>query len=609
MRLLVAALATTGALAQWSDPDSTKKMAQQALERRHSLAQHFQKGNEKKHRTLTDKKKHRAVLTDEEKEGIQRMLKGRARESVATSEAKTEGTRGTNTSGAKKEGRGGADKKDEMEPVAGNDSANNVYPSVNWGKDLMMTAAYDAKSQKSDKSGPTKAPSNSGGKRPGSSPSTPSDPSPSGRTDKSGKSGGSKSRKISSGICTKRLHIAFEEIVELGPNGPFGRIETPSDVTKLCAFVPPTDDSDDYNFGCPFLFIPGMGFLQGEEEYIELLGEAAGTAFNSLVLYCQCHQGFDLGCAAKIPHGPPTSTTEYVEKEVLVNGYSEFIPFSTPADRADYCMMVGVWNGDFESDVAHDLSPDVMDCGCFFTGTAKDMVGTCPGVELGAFFEFPVDPDMPTSSPTIEKPTYTFYDSFENGEFPGGNWTVSNGDLESRRRRLEEEEESSSDWALTTARAYNGDYSIKNPDLNNDAFTPRIANAILAVSEDWGTPGILTFSALADLDDDYLLLIVDGELYYNDIYGDVWDTYDVYLGPGSHEVIWVYWYNRLGEDDPGVGEAFVDEVFFTPSTLIPTYSPTVDTPFPSYFPTVSPTVSPTSNDDDATSNDDGATPS
>lgn len=349
-------------------------MAKQALERRHNLAEQHQKGYEKRQKTT------KVILSDEQKQHIaSRMLK-RTRE-AATTNTKDTGTSSIRASAATASARGGRTKEDGPGKVKKEDARTttdgqddpgmNLNSHLQMGENIVMTASNPKSGKTSPapgKAGKSKEPSNG--------------PSPKSKTS-------SKSRKISSGICTKRLDIAYEQIIALGSNGPFGTIDTPSDVTDLCAFVPPEDEEDDYNFGCPFLFIPPLGFIQGEEEYIDILGEEAGMAFNSLVLYCQCYQGFDLGCADKIPHGPPTTEKEYETKTVLVNSYSEFIPFSTPAVRAEYCKMVGVWNGDFESDVALDFSPDVTDCGCFFVGTAKDMVGTCPGVDLGAFFEFP----------------------------------------------------------------------------------------------------------------------------------------------------------------------------------------------------------------------------
>lgn len=250
------------------------------------------------------------------------------------------------------------------------------------------------------KPSPAKAPSNASS--PSRGKSGKNGPMPSSRSKSrkdEPKSGKSNDDGPPSTICSKRLAIAFEQITALDPDddGPFGLVAEPSDVTDLCYFMPPDERNQDFNFGCPFLFVPELGFVQGEEEYVEIFGEDAGVAFQSFVMYCQCYQGFELGCAAKIPHGPPAPSES-------VNGYSEYIPFSTPDDRAEYCKMVGVWNGDFDSEDV-EFTPDVEDCGCFFVGQAQDMVDQCPGVELGEFFEFPEGPSDPTMMPT-STPTY-----------------------------------------------------------------------------------------------------------------------------------------------------------------------------------------------------------
>ena len=191
---------------------------------------------------------------------------------------------------------------------------------------------------------------------------------------------GSKSNKV--GTCDKRLTTAYEQMRVLPE--VFGAITSPSDVTKTCSFYP----TAGFNFGCPFIYFPPFfGFLDSEEMYQSAVDDAAiGTAFWSLVLYCQCYQAFDLNCASKVPHGPPSAVATYDIGDRFVNSYSEFIPSSTPEKRLQYCQMAGVWNGDFDSSIASQFSSDVKDCGCYFVGTAKDMVGTCPGVDLGAYF-------------------------------------------------------------------------------------------------------------------------------------------------------------------------------------------------------------------------------
>jgi len=164
------------------------------------------------------------------------------------------------------------------------------------------------------------------------------------------------------------------------------------------------------NFGCPFIYYPPMGFIKGEEQYVDIFGEKVGEAFQALAMYCECYQGYELGCAAKIPHGPPTTMQEYPERtpsEVIVPSYSEYIPVSTPGERTEYCKLVGVWNGDFDTDIVPELEEDVVDCGCYFIGQAQDMVDQCPGVDLGAFFDTEESPSTPTFAPSSSYPTYS----------------------------------------------------------------------------------------------------------------------------------------------------------------------------------------------------------
>mmetsp|Transcript_27146 Transcript_27146/g.65221 ORF Transcript_27146/g.65221 Transcript_27146/m.65221 type:complete len:697 (-) Transcript_27146:284-2374(-) len=668
MRMLVIALAVDGGLARWSDPNMVKDLARQGIERKHGLAERRQKGDERQasRKLSSEKKAPSSSLTDEQRRGLQsRVLSKRttATTSVGGSTnndkafSRTKRTEGGATDKKTAAGGGGGDpssassvKRDKKTSADKKGGGGGLSSHSSWTHLVKQAALEGAKAGKaspgmgkgktpelspSSNSGgsPGKSPSNSGGgkMRPPSVPSwskpspptTPTWSSPTNdwdappRSGKTAKGGGAwggawgKSRKpIVPSICDKRLYQAYDQIRALGTDGPFDTVRTPEDVTELCEFMPPEEDDDDYNFGCPLMYIPTLGFIRGQEEYMELLGDEAGEAFNSLVLYCACHQGFELGCAAKIPHGPPTSTISYETSDATVNGYSEFIPHSTPSARAEYCKMVGVWNGDFEADIVQDFTDDVKECGCFFVGTARDMVGTCPGVELGAYFEFPppIDTDMPTPFADTDMPTTVFptmvptqaaafEDGFEEGStaFPDEPWSLSNGDIYARRRKLEEEEEAV-DWAITTEEAYTGESSIKTPDLAIDGdATPRWANVTLAVDEEWGTPGFLTFYAKTDLgDDDYVDIWIDGD----DLRGSLWQKadwvrYRIYVGPGSHDVTFAYAYNPFYYDDPDTGVAYVDEVTFTSSgTLIPTFSPTTD--FPTYYlPTANPTGEPT----------------
>jgi len=223
-------------------------------------------------------------------------------------------------------------------------------------------------------------------------------------------------------VCTKRLHTAFKQMSEFSDEkGPFGIINKPSDVTKHCSFMAPMNE-EHINYGCPFIYDPnnpmadkptGYGFVEGEKEYQMYwkkkhpssdpkMVEKFAKAYNNFAQYCQCYQGYDMGCATRIPHGPPTQETMYMNDRVATaNGYSEYLKADgTTSERAEFCKLVGVWNGDFLTDVVQDFTEDVKDCGCYWIGVAKDMVGTCPGVELGAWYKF--GPAPPTPSPSDE---------------------------------------------------------------------------------------------------------------------------------------------------------------------------------------------------------------
>ena len=281
----------------------------------------------------------------------------------------------------KKEDAKKNDKSDEDSNRSGGNTAENksspeskpVHPSPADDKD--KSGNDNVKIQAVSPTGPKGSDSTDKSSSPTSSESSSS-------SSHSYSSKGKSSKSSKGGTCDKRLTTAYEQMRVLPE--VFGEITSPSDVTKTCSFYP----TAGFNFGCPFIYFPPFfGFLDSEEMYQSAVDDVAiGTAFWSLVLYCQCYQAFDLNCAAKVPHGPPSAVASYDIGDKFVNSYSEFIPSSTPEKRLEYCQMAGVWNGDFDRSVAYDFSPEVRDCGCYFVGTAKDMVGTCPGVDLGAYF-------------------------------------------------------------------------------------------------------------------------------------------------------------------------------------------------------------------------------
>jgi hypothetical protein len=70
---------------------------------------------------------------------------------------------------------------------------------------------------------------------------------------KQGKVGGSKSRKVSSGVCNKRLQLAYNATQQFPSD--FSNIQEKEDITALCEFRP----TADANFGCAgFYFDPAI---------------------------------------------------------------------------------------------------------------------------------------------------------------------------------------------------------------------------------------------------------------------------------------------------------------------------------------------------------------
>ncbi|KAL9184872.1 hypothetical protein ACHAXT_002649 [Thalassiosira profunda] len=567
LRLALVAVAASGASAAlWGDGDNMGKNFQDALERRHTLAAQHRKGNER-----------RASDTEP---GPSRMVRQLKRN------------------------------RDDMEEG----SKKGMLEGLQMGAAHSSRGAHGRAPKTEKGNPPAKAPSSGGKKSSKGSPSSPSSPSR-GKTDK----GSGKSRKVSSGICDKRLEMAFDLIEPLAnsTDSPFGLVESPADVTDLCFFEPPNEPEDN-NLGCPFFYIPNndmgipSGFLTTEEEYVDTLGEA-GPAFWQLLLYCQCYQGFELGCAAQIPHGPPTSMVQYAstdgtQKDVLANGYSEFIPASTPGERAEYCKMVGVWNGDFDSDVANEFTPEVDDCGCYFVGQAKDMVSQCPGVDLGAFFVFPREDDGPATSPMLDEPPY----DFEDGSFPSPPWSVDNGEFDGTdasepaaimqneasnwsfrgNRRLREEKDAKKkvdvtkfvkasrqkarrrldghlDWALTDEESFDGDYSITSPDLS-DSESPRYASVTLDIGalEDEGIvqlPALLDFASKLDFPNnsggdvfEALLVVVDGVIVLEEIESSGWDRGSGLVDEGTRAITWEYVF--IPNENPS-GSVYLDDIF------------------------------------------------
>jgi len=428
-------------------------------------------------------------------------------------------------------------------------------------------------------------------------------------------------------------------------------IEKPGDITETCYFEPP-EEGFEYGLGCTnIIFLPGVGFTTNATEADSSLTPEEQEAFDAIVQYCDCFNAYEQGCAAAIPHGPPSSTVDFGMGEVGVNSYSEFIPFSSPAARAEYCIFAGIWNGDIDTDILPELDPTVQTCGCHWIGQARQMVGTCPGIELGAFFEPPLPPMTPTFSPvpTPSPPPEDVvlysqdFDEPVDGVFPD-NYNISDGetigwmtggglappvplpgaqvDRRGLRRMLEKggirrlQEDTDFNWMISKDEADSEPNSISPPNLMNSTInvnmTRAVSFAIFVTGEDWGQ-GELTFDFMTDIELPYHeidIFITDdpeGELVFVEELLDTegeWDDSAVFVPEGRHYIFISYVFNPEQEADlPDIvdgyeGNLYIDNVEFTQfGTQVPTLSPTMTrmpTDIPTYTPTDGPTSAPTS---------------
>ena len=387
----------------------------------------------------------------------------------------------------------------------------------------------------------------------------------------------------------------------------------PSDITGFCPFKKPDPEkSFEFGLGCTnIIFLPGIGFTTNSTEAADAVGRptspAEEEAFDAIVQYCDCYNAYEQGCAAAIPHGPPTQV-DYGSGQVLVNSYSEFIPFSSPAARAEYCLFVGVWNGDMDADdVYYQLDPTVQTCGCHWIGQARQMVGECPGIELGAFFEPPVITNSPTISPKpTPKPTpmptpesgLLYNETFDsNNMFPDDYpmWTTGGGlvppdilPVAGDRRRLHrhiakegvrrlqnrnDDPDPYFHWMISDDQSFSPTNSISPPNLmnstKNENMTTAFSYAMFETDENWGE-GTFKFHFWTDINPndpnppyheiDVFYTADDPvnftDLVFNTDLGNTqdvtdppqgWDDHDLLLPSGKHFVIISYVFNPTGD--------------------------------------------------------------
>ena len=203
-------------------------------------------------------------------------------------------------------------------------------------------------------------------------------------------------------VCTDRLEMVKAE-VELN----FGLEVTDEDITAACSFANEIDSpfTAEYfpNLSCPVkaypfselaIFVDG-GFLMNDVLYEEFYGTPLGRALWLHHKYCECHQGYELGCAAKIPYPEESSGSAlrslfsaFLTDGELFGLGSNVQPGDSPKKWQEYCKFAAVWNGDISYERYDDigLNPEVKECGCFFVGSARKNVAGCPDVDLYAHF-------------------------------------------------------------------------------------------------------------------------------------------------------------------------------------------------------------------------------
>lgn len=224
----------------------------------------------------------------------------------------------------------------------------------------------------------------------------------------------SASKSAKTGFCDKHLGEVLYGL-EYFDNFFFDiYVPTREEITGTCSFgdgvkIFVDDDDDIYvfpgaypNWGCPVVVDDEIGyFLDKEEDYISFFGPVFGYLNWKLVNYCECHQGYDLGCASKIPYpeyGPivgGASTTSEGEQEVAGPVFYDSVVY--PGDNTkkweEYCKFAAIWNADVTDDDNTSrarfggLTKEVQECGCFFIASAESRVGACPGVELFGYFD------------------------------------------------------------------------------------------------------------------------------------------------------------------------------------------------------------------------------
>jgi len=190
------------------------------------------------------------------------------------------------------------------------------------------------------------------------------------------KSKSSKSPKSEkTGACDYRLEILLSELEDILI---FDLDE--EEINALCHYQPESvlpNLPSGPNFGCALGYNPlnpGFPWSLGKKDWYTSnfpITSDLADVYAASEMYCECHLGIDDGCAAKV-----TRRGDDLIFHDEKNAAKEWV---------DYCKFAGIWNGDFRNDMTV-LTKEVEECGCYFVSQARDMLASCPGVNLGEFF-------------------------------------------------------------------------------------------------------------------------------------------------------------------------------------------------------------------------------
>lgn len=143
-------------------------------------------------------------------------------------------------------------------------------------------------------------------------------------------------------------------------------------------------------------------------------------------------------------------------------------------------------------------------------------------------------------------------------------------------------------WERTSEEAASGVFSMRSPNLKNDAFEQRSSSITFLTNPDWGA-GNVHYSIYATTQQpfDDFELFVDGtkrEGGPNRVNQNGFEERLIALSPGAHEIVWTYAYNPNSLSAEGVppesedrfAAVFLDNVYFDPLIDPKTPSPTPD---------------------------------